>query len=113
MTEKKDTSPMIKSMRIKRMIRIEEANTPPSPVFDTCVEYPSYELPEWFSGLQSIVEDETFTSMEINLGDRVKYLISLVVADEEYDVPVDLVVEQHDRIYSPGYNYQEPGEDQQ
>ena len=113
MTDKKDTSPMVKSMRIKRMIRIEEANTPPSSIFDTCVEYPSDGLPEWFAPLQSIVEDETFTSMEINLGDNVKYLISLVTADEEEDEPVDLVIEQHDRVYAPGYNYQEPGEDRQ
>lgn len=113
MTDKKDTSPMIKSRRIKRMIRIEEENNPPSSVFDTCVEYPSYDLPEWFQGLQSIVEDETFTSMEISLGERVKYRITLVGSEEDDEVPVDLVVEQHDRIYSPGYNYQEPGEDQQ
>lgn len=74
----KDTSPMIRSKRIKRMIQIEERNTPPSALFDRTVEYPSDGLPEWFQGLQSIVEDETFTGMEINLGNKVRYLISIV-----------------------------------
>lgn len=75
---KKDTSPFVRSRRIKRNIHIQEINTPPSSVFDIGVNYPSDELPEWFAPLQPIVEDETFTNMEINLGDRVKYLISIV-----------------------------------
>lgn len=74
----KDTSPMIKSRRIKRRVRIEERNTPPSALFDVAVEYESDALPEWFQGLQSIVEDETFTSMVINLGGRVHYHITIV-----------------------------------
>lgn len=78
MEAKTDTSPFVKSRRIKRMIRIQEVNTPPSSLFDVTTEYPSDNLPEWFAGLQSIVEDETFTSMTITLGDKVKYYISLV-----------------------------------
>lgn len=75
--EKKDTSPLVKSRRIKRQIRIQEVNNPPSSLFDITVEYPSDQLPEWFAGLQSIVEDETFTSLEINLGERVRYRIAI------------------------------------
>lgn len=77
--EKKDTSPMIRSLRIERPIQIEERNDPPMPnSFDTKVVYPSTELPEWFQGLQSIVEDETFTSMVITLGNgKVRYFITL------------------------------------
>lgn len=74
----KDTSPMVRSRRIKRLVRIEERNTPPSKIFDVTVEYPSDALPEWFQGLQSIVEDETFTNMVINLGDRVHYHVTIV-----------------------------------
>jgi hypothetical protein len=77
MSEKQDTSPMVKSRRVKRLVRIQEINTPSSELFDTTVEYPSDDLPEWFAGLQSIVEDETFTSMDINLGDKVRYHITL------------------------------------
>ena len=72
----KDTSPFIKSQRIKRNIHIQEINTPPSSLFDTHVNYPSDELPEWFAPLQPIVEDETFTSLSINLGTRVQYLVT-------------------------------------
>lgn len=78
MTEQHDTSPMVKARRIKRLIRIQEVNTPPSSLFDTSVEYPSDGLPEWFAGLQSIVEDETFTSMKIQLGKLVQYRITIV-----------------------------------
>jgi hypothetical protein len=78
-----DTAPMIKSRRIKRRVRIQEINNPPSSLFDTTVEYPSDALPEWFQGLQSIVEDETFTSMKINLGNRVHYRITLVESEEK------------------------------
>ena len=74
----KDTSPMIKSRRIKRRVRIEERNTPPSTLFDVTVEYPSDALPEWFASLQPVIEDETFTSMVINLGGRVHYHITIV-----------------------------------
>lgn len=72
-----DTAPFIRSRRIKRQIRIEERNIPPSSVFDTTVEYASDQLPEWFAPLQPIVEDETFTSMTINLGGKVQYYISI------------------------------------
>lgn len=76
---KKDTSPMVRSRRIKRFIRIQEENVPPSSLFDTTVEYPSDALPEWFAGLQSIVEDETFTSLDISIGEgRVLYHITIV-----------------------------------
>jgi hypothetical protein len=80
MNEKpKDTSPMIRSWRIERSISIEERNDPPMPnSFDVKVVYASTALPEWFQGLQSIVEDETFTSMIITLGNgRVRYHISI------------------------------------
>jgi hypothetical protein len=78
MTEKKDTSPMVKTRRIERQVRIQEINNPPTALFDVAVEYPSTDLPEWFEGLQSIVEDETFTSLEINLGGKVRYHITIV-----------------------------------
>jgi hypothetical protein len=76
--QQKDTSPLVKPSRHKQTVRIEEINTPPSSLFDTVVEYPSDDLPEWFAPLQSIVEDDTFTSMDIHLGDRVRYHISIV-----------------------------------
>lgn len=76
--KKKDTSPLVKPTRHKQTVRIQEVNTPPSSLFDTTVEYPSDELPEWFAPLQPIVEDSIFTSMDIHLGDKVTYLISIV-----------------------------------
>lgn len=75
---KKDTAPFVRSRRIKRKIRIQEENQPKSLTFDVVAEYSSDDLPEWFAPLQAIVEDETFTSMMINLGDRVRYSITLV-----------------------------------
>ncbi len=79
MSGKRDTSPFIRSQRIKRLVRIQEINNPPSFVFDQTVDYPSDALPEWFEGLQSIVEDETFTSMTINIrSGKVQYQISIV-----------------------------------
>lgn len=69
---------MVKSKRIKRLVRIEEKNIPPSRLFDVTVEYPSDALPEWFAPLQPIVEDETFTSMIINLGGKVHYHVTIV-----------------------------------
>jgi hypothetical protein len=90
-SSEKDTSPMIRSRRIKRPIRIEERNDPPMPnTFDTTVEYSSDALPEWFKGLQSVVEDETFTGMVITLGGgRVRYHISLANEVELYNQEVD------------------------
>jgi hypothetical protein len=73
----KDTAPFVISPRFKRVVCIQEVNTPPSSLFDTTVQYESSELPEWFAGLQSIVEDETFTSMIIYLGKKVQYRISV------------------------------------
>jgi hypothetical protein len=79
MAETKDTSPLVKSRRIKRLVRIQEVNNPPSSLFDTTVEYPSDRLPEWFAGLQSIVEDEVFTGMIIYIdGRKVDYHITIV-----------------------------------
>jgi hypothetical protein len=76
---KKDTSPMVKARRIKRQVRIQEINNPPSSLFDITVEYPSDGLPEWFKGLQSIVEDEVFTGMIIYIaGRKVDYHITIV-----------------------------------
>ena len=80
--QKKDTSPLVKPTRHKQTVRIQEVNTPPSSFFDTTREYPSDELPEWFAPLRSIVEDDTFTSMTINLGDKVAYHISIVDKQE-------------------------------
>lgn len=85
--QKKDTSPLVKPTRHKQTVRIQEVNTPPSSLFDTTVEYPSDELPEWFAPLQSIVEDDTFTSMDINLGERVRYHISIVDKKEYPSFP--------------------------
>jgi len=76
--QEKDTSPMIPSSRHKQRVRIQEENKPESSLFDTTVEYDSDDLPEWFKPLQPIVEDDTFTSMTINLGDRTFYHISIV-----------------------------------
>ena len=102
---------MVHARRIKRTIRIEERNTPPSSVFDVTVAYASDALPEWFAGLQSIVEDETFTSMTLKLGEKVEYLISIVqdVSDEE-EVP-DLVVEQMRTVEDPRYSAREDEEE--
>lgn len=85
MAKTKDTSPMIKARRIPRQIRIQEINDPPTVLFDRTVEYPTTDLPEWFVGLQSIIEDETFTSLEINLGDKVRYQITVVGPLKECD----------------------------
>ncbi|HVB20662.1 MAG TPA: hypothetical protein VNG51_01775 [Ktedonobacteraceae bacterium] len=82
MAETKDTSPLVTSRRIKRLVRIQEENTPPVGLFDTTVEYASDSLPEWFAPLQPIIEDETFTSMEINLGGKVYYHITIARSDE-------------------------------
>ena len=86
-----DTSPMIPSKRHKKLVRIQEVNTPPSTLFDTTVEYLSDELPEWFAPLQPIVEDETFTKMIINLGEKVRYHITAIRADnkDEQDIEPD------------------------
>lgn len=78
MAQQQDTAPFIRSRRIKRTIRIQEENKPKSLMFDVVAEYPSDALPEWFAPLQAIVEDETFTSMVINLGNRVIYHLSIV-----------------------------------
>ena len=80
----KDTSPLVKSRRTKRQIQIEERNDPPTALFDITVVYPSDDLPEWFRGLQSIVEDETFTKMLINLGNKTYYHIT--IADQPTEV---------------------------
>jgi hypothetical protein len=73
-----DTAPLVKSRRVCKLVRIQEVNTPPSSLFDTTVEYPSDSLPQWFAPLQSIVEDDTFTSASINLGGKVEYRIAIV-----------------------------------
>ena len=75
--DNRESAPFVASRRIIRNIRIQERNNPPSIAFDVDVVYASDALPEWFQGLQSIVEDETFTNMLINLGDKVHYLISI------------------------------------
>lgn len=81
MTDKKDTSPIFgPSRRIKRYVEIEEQNDTPMPnTFDTRVSYYSDNLPEWFAPLQPIIEDTSFTRMEITLGDGlVTYQISKI-----------------------------------
>lgn len=79
-----DTSPMIRSRRIKRRVCIQEVNNPPSRLFDITAEYPSDDLPEWFAGLQSIVEDETFTRLIIFLGNgKVRYHITIKEEGEQ------------------------------
>lgn len=85
---KKDTAPFIRSARVKRLIRIEEKNDGGSLLFDTIVEYPSNELPEWFQPLQPIVEDHAFTSMVIN-NNSVHYHITIVKKEdlEHEDAP--------------------------
>lgn len=74
---KKDTSPFVKPTLVKKMVRIQEVNTPPAPnTFDITVEYSSDELPEWFAPLQPVLEDETVNSMTITIGGgRVVYKI--------------------------------------
>jgi len=79
---KKDTSPMVPSVRHKQTVRIEEKNDIAT-FFDTTVEYPSDDLPEWFQPLQAIVEDRTFTDMVINLGEGVHYLISIAKEEDK------------------------------
>jgi hypothetical protein len=80
--EKRDTSPLVPSRRIKRHICIEERNDPPISLFDTTVVYASDHLPEWFAPLQPIVEDETFTKMLINLGGKTFYHLSIAGDDD-------------------------------
>lgn len=87
--EKKDTSPFVRSQRIERMIIIKEENNPPSDTFDVTVTYPSTDLPEWFAPLQPIVEDETFTSMTIDLGGRTCYKISVEGPVQKYNREMD------------------------
>ena len=70
-----DTSPMVQSMRSKKLVRIIEDNEVMI-YMNTSVLYSSDELPEWFKPLQPIIEDWTFSSMIINLED-VHYKISV------------------------------------
>jgi len=63
-----------------RRVRIQETNEIAS-MFNTSVEYPSNELPDWFKPLRYIVEDESFTNMTIAIRD-VHYLISLVDTEQ-------------------------------
>jgi|GEM_PF-2633696 len=86
----RETAPFVNPRRVIRNIRIQERNNPPSLTFDVDVVYASDALPLWFAGLQSIVEDETFTDMTINLGDKVRYHLSIASAtsnpnDDEYE----------------------------
>mgnify|MGYP001609196335 CR=1 FL=1 len=97
MAEEANTAPMVKSARIKRNISIQEINEPPAPTtFDTTAVYPSDALPEWFAGLQSIVEDETFTSMAINIGrGKVYYRITIAIDEALERVATILGEEQY------------------
>jgi hypothetical protein len=74
-----DTSPFIQPIRVKRLVVIQEINTPPAPnTFDTTTVYPSDALPEWFAPLQPVLEDRTVDSMDITIGGgRVRYHITL------------------------------------
>lgn len=86
-----DTSPLVKARRIKRMIHIQEINNPPSKLFDMTMSYPSDSLPEWFAPLASIVEDETFSSMDIVLGaGKVRYHI--MIAPEQFPTSDDPIM---------------------
>ena len=84
----KGGAPFAESTRRKVRVQIQERNNPPCPnTFDTTATYPSDALPEWFSHLQPIVEDTTFTSMEINLGEKTYYYhISLVKEDKKEEL---------------------------
>lgn len=100
--EKKDTSPMIRSKRIIRDIRIEEINNPPAPnTFDTVVVYRSDDLPEWFEGLRAIVEDDTFSSMMINLGDRVRYEISIAANEDQIKQAMEALAKKQLAVIPP------------
>lgn len=79
-----DTAPIVPPRRVRKLVRIEEANNPPAPnTFDVTTQYQSDELPLWFRPLQAVIEDDTFTSMTINLGDRVEYRISIVLGESK------------------------------
>lgn len=96
-----DTSPLVPTTRHKRNIRIEERNIPASPsIFDVTVNYPSDRLPEWFKDLQSVLEDDTFTNMVINLGNRTFYHISDAdqAIPEKPICPVDM---EDGNLYTP------------
>ena len=68
----------VPSERVNRLVYLSEINTPPAPnSFDVDLIYASYNLPDWFSCLQPIVEDKTFTSLTIRLGDKTRYEISI------------------------------------
>lgn len=72
----KDTSPIVAPKQVKKIVQITEHNTITRSL-NTNVEYESGNLPEWFKPLQSIVEDTTFTSMIIVIGNGdVHYIIT-------------------------------------
>lgn len=73
-----DTSPMVPSQRVKKLVQITEHNRITRSL-NTNVEYESDNLPSWFAPLQAVVEDTTFTSMAIILGNGdVQYIITAV-----------------------------------
>lgn len=81
---------LVPPTRRKVWVKIQEMNNPPAPnTFDISVAYPSDKLPEWFSHLQPIVEDTTFTSMEINIGQTCHH-ITLFQDGEEIIKPVEI-----------------------
>jgi hypothetical protein len=92
MEEKKDTSPVFgRAPRHKKIVTIKQENEF-APSLDVTAVYPSDELPEWFAPLQSIVEDEGFSSggqIVITLGSddgtggSVKYYITAVRVEEK------------------------------
>lgn len=73
-----ETGPIVPPRRVRKLVRVEEVNNPLSTIFDAVKQYKSDELPLWFRPLQAVIEDEQFTSMTINLGDRVEYRISII-----------------------------------
>ncbi|HLZ64431.1 MAG TPA: hypothetical protein VKR06_46480 [Ktedonosporobacter sp.] len=58
----KDTSPVFgRAPRLRKIVTIKQVNEF-APSMDVTAVYLSDELPEWFAPLQSIVEDEGFSS---------------------------------------------------
>jgi 8-oxo-dGTP pyrophosphatase MutT (NUDIX family) len=101
-SKKQDAAPMVKPTRRKCRVQIQERNRYAS-MFNTTVQYDSDNLPEWFKGLQSIVEDLDFRKLTIKIGSDVRYHISIAEEPVE-EPPEDLVVEAMNRIESPDYN---------
>lgn len=78
------------------MVRIQEINNPASSLFDITVQYHTDALPEWFAGLQSILEEDTFTRMEDDRRKPRPGMIQDAMRDFEAEIEETLYVGDRD-----------------